>query len=214
MKKYFLILFAMDFLLSCESEKDPCDIEYKLNEPGDLGRSEVTFLIDDKTVWYSKGSEVSTDGGFFGGPTGSQGGFVLSRQFVMINGEIVKDSNGNKLLSNNYYLSFARKSGIACEKNIFRDYILEFYASGFNDDTTNVNSKFVYLTSVDKNKNSYSANFNNPVKISIYIDKNDSICYGSFSGVLYSSNSKDSLIISSGTFDFKYDEIQYEENAQ
>ena len=61
MKKYFLILISTVFLLSCESEKDPCNIEYKLNEPSGFGRNEVTFLIDDETVWHS--SQLVTSGG-------------------------------------------------------------------------------------------------------------------------------------------------------
>jgi len=209
MKNYFIILIAMVFLLSCESEKDPCDIEYKLNEPGGFGRNEVTFLIDDSIVWYSKGSGVSTGGGFFGGPTGSAGSFSIKRTFLWEDNRPKKDSSGNYIFDGNYGVSFITKSKIQCEENRIYNSEIRVGFSKFNLEKSECG-----YTSISMFTNEGYFSDRSSVLAKVHINLSDSFCYGSFSGVLYSSNLKDSLIISNGTFDFKYDEIQYEENKK
>jgi hypothetical protein len=206
MKKHIFILITIVFLLSCESEKDPCNIEYKLNEPGGFGRNEVTFLIDDETVWYSKGSGVSTGGGFFGGPTSGEGSFSIKRRILWEDYRPLLDSLGNYIYDVYYGVSFITTSSTQCGEHKTYNSEIRVGFSQFNFEKNDCG--YVYFTMSSKigtfsNRNSIIAK--------VYINRIDSICYGSFSGVLYSSNSKDSLIISSGTFDFKYDEIQYEE---
>jgi hypothetical protein len=200
-------------LLSCESEKDPCDIEYKLNEPGGYGRNEVTFLIDNETVWYSKGSGVSTGGGFFGGPTGGKGGFYISRYTIYNNNEIIKDSNI-------YTCGLERKSSIECQSHKYFNYYLNIAFGGFNLNNPSIEKIRFYLSSYQVNKPSFSNYSTNQdkFKVNVYIDMKDSICYGDFEGIIYQAGIidkvwriLDSVKITKGVFDFKFSEINERE---
>ena len=210
MKKYFLILISTVFLLSCESEKDPCNIEYKLNEPGGFGRNEVTFLINDSIVWYSKGSGVSTGGGFFGGPTGGKGGFKVYKD-VYIN--IDNDSAI-------YTCGFITESKIECKDYKFSKYNFHFGVKGFNLQKSNIELIDIEMNPFYQSNPSFSYYSVNQDKfnVNVYLNVKDSICYGDFEGVIYHTGRRDgvwtildSVNITKGTFDFKFSEIKEKE---
>jgi hypothetical protein len=222
MKKYYLILIAMVFLLSCESEKDPCDIEYKLNEPGGFGRNEVTFMLGDE-IWYSKGSGFGT-GGMGGGISGSSGGFSVIRKKVIINGEVQKDENGNVLFYDYYGAGFKTANNIECNENMFYNHTIQIGFSGFSEKIDSISSLYIKMSVFSNHKGDYylygmteSSTFNGKVNL----DKVNKICYGELEAMLYNIKKIDgkyylidSIQLKDCVFDFKYNEIENGEIEQ
>lgn len=212
MKKLVLLALLLN-LISC-LEDNPCDnVKYKLNEPGGFGRNEVTFLINDSIVWYSKGSGVSTGGGFFGGPTGGKGGFYISRYTISKNNEIIKDSNI-------YTCGLERKSSVECQTHKYFNYYLNIGFGGFNQSKPSIEKIRFDLSSYQEDKPSFSYYSTNQdkFKVNVYIDMKDSICYGDFEGIIYHTGRRDgvwiildSIKITKGTFDYKFSEINEKE---
>jgi hypothetical protein len=199
-------------LFSCESEKDPCDIEYQLNEPGGFGRNEVTFLINGETVWHS--SRIETGGGssFGGSVSGGGSKFSISRLVKIDNsGNFVKDSLGNYIYSDFYRLFLQTRNSSECDKNIFNNYQIRMRLDGFNDESNvtfeNEISVFSQMLNSDKY---YDENKNDPLNVKVFLNRQDSIVYGTFEGNLYGKKEingryvYDTIRITNGVFDYRY----------
>ncbi len=211
MKKYFLILISTVFLLSCESEKDPCNIEYKLNEPSGFGRNEVTFLIDDETVWHS--SQLVTSGGssFGGVSSGSVSGLMIFQ-------EKIKNENGTPIFDtlnktyhylDNYGLRLHTRNSNECNNYYYKNFHSEMFLFDFNENDTIVDKVNFSLVNyfINDNKPGYSVYKSDTFKANIFWNRKDSIIYGTFEGVLYNHSGNDSIKISNGVFDYRYKSI-------
>lgn len=214
MKNYILILIGMIFLLSCESEKDPCDIEYQLNEPGGFGRNEVTFLINGETVWHS--SQLVTSGGSsFGGINsgGSSGLIIFQDKLRNENGTPLFDTLNNTFyFLNNYLLRLYTFNSNECKDYYFKNYELEMFLSDFNEDDNvidRINFRLVNYY-IDENKHGYGGNKLETMNCKVYWNRMDSIIHGTFEGDIYGKkliNGKiadDTLKITKGVFDYRY----------
>ena len=221
MKKYFLILIAMVFLLSC-GEEDPCDITYKLNELGGYGRNEVTFMLGDE-IWYSKGSG-SLSGGMGGGISGSSGGFRIAKNPILENGKIKKDSLGNIVYKDYYSAGFETSNSIDCENNKFFKHGIIIGFSGFSEsiDTINVLQVRMYIANGHEEKAKiYNTKNSSTFSGKVYLDKVNKICYGELEAILYETEKidgkfyiKDSIQLKNCVFDYKYKEIKNGEIEQ
>lgn len=208
MKKIILILMAMVFLLSCESEKDPCDIEYQLNEPGGFGRNEVTFLINGETVWHS--SQLVTSGGSsFGGINsgGSSGLIIFQDKLRNENGTPLFDTlNKTFYYLNNYNLRLYTRNSNECNDYYYKNFESEMFLFDFNENDTlidMVNFRLVNYV-INDNKPGYSVYKSDTFKANIFWNRKDSIIYGTFEGILYNHNRNDSIKITNGVFDYRY----------
>lgn len=208
MKKYFLILISTVFLLSCESEKDPCDIEYKLNEPGGLGRNEVTFLIDDEIIWHSS-QLIGGSGSVFGGSVsgGGSGLIIFQDKLRNENGTPLFDTlNKTFYYLNNYNLRLYTRNSNECNDYYYKNFESEMFLFDFNENDTlidMVNFRLVNYV-INDNKPGYSVNNSKTFKANVYWNRKDSIIYGTFEGILYNHNRNDSIKITNGVFDYRY----------
>lgn len=206
--KYFLIFMALVFLISCENEKDPCDIEYQLNEPGGFGRNEVTFLIDDEIIWHSS-QLIGGSGSVFGGSVSGGGSGLIIFQ------DRLKNENGTPLFDtlnktfyylNNYDLRLYTRNSNECNDYYYKNFESEMFLFDFNENDTiidKVDFKLVNYVISDK-KPSYSVFRSETFKVNIHWNRKDSLIHGTFEGVLYNYSRTDSIKITNGVFDFIY----------
>lgn len=212
MKKYFIILLAMVFLTACKSEKDPCDIEYQLNEPGGFGRNEVTFLIDDEIIWHSS-QLVSGSGSVFGGSiSGSTKFLIIQEKLKNDEGIVIKDSLGEPIYLDEFLLQLETKSSINCKNDYFDKVDLRLTFRYFNDFNPKIEEIDMYATSgfIKYGNGLLNNNSLKNITSNVYLNRKDSIIYGTFSGELYGKKRvnneliDDTIKITDGVFDYKY----------
>ena len=211
MKKIVLLALLLN-LISC-LEDNPCDnVKYKLNEPGGFGRNEVTFLIDGETVWHS--SRIETGGGssFGGSVSGGGSKFNVSRMIQKDEfGNYLKDSLGNYLYSDKFLLFLQTINSSGCSKYLFMDFQIRMLFKGFNKDNsiTFENQISVFSQMLNSNKY-YDENKNDPLNVKVFLNRQDSIVYGTFEGNLYGKKEingryvYDTIRITNGVFDYRY----------
>lgn len=213
MKKYFLILISTVFLLSCQSEKDPCDIVYKLNEPGGFGRNEVTFLINDSIVWHSSkfaGGAGTGIGGFSSG--GFSGLGIFQKTLKDEDDKTINDSLNNPIYIDTFALRLETRNSNNCEDYYFKNFELELSFIGFNEKSSKINKVRVGIANyfINNNKPGYSNSKVETFKANVYWNKKDSIIHGTFSGEIYDKREingvliDDTIKISNGVFDYRY----------
>lgn len=212
--KYLIILITIFFLFSCESEKDPCDIEYQLNEPGGFGRNEVTFMIDDSVLWHSSQLIGGRGSVFSGSVSGGGSGLIIFQDKLRNeNGTPIFDTlNKTFYYLNNYNLRLYTRNSNECKDYYFKNYELEMFLSDFSEDDNvidRINFRLVNYF-IDENKHGYGGNKLETMNCKVYWNRRDSIIHGTFDGEIYGKkqiNGKiadDTLKITKGVFDYRY----------
>lgn len=210
MKKIVLFVFILN-LIGCLQD-NPCEkVKYKLNEPGGFGRNEVTCLIDGETVWHS--SRIVTNGG--GMNVKNPYKFYIRKSPKKEKGRIVEDSLGQIVYTDYFEMSLETFNSSECKNERFYHYQFIMKMKGFNDNIDTVidcdltiGNNFMY-----ENKPGYSNYyFETDFKTKVYLNRKDSIVYGTFEGTLYETERInmdrriiDSIKITSGVFDYKFD---------
>lgn len=211
MKKIVLTIILLN-LIGCLQD-NPCEnVKFELNEPSGFGRNEVTCLIDGETVWHS--SRIETGGGssFGGSVSGGGSKFSISKLVKLdSSGNIVKDSLGNYIYSDFFRLFLQTRNSSECVNNSFNNYQVRMRFDGFNDENNltfdNQISVFSQMLNSDKY---YDENKNDPLIVKVFLNRQDSIVYGTFEGKLYGKkeiNGKfvdDTIKITNGVFDYRY----------
>lgn len=220
--KYLIILITIFFLFSCESEKDPCDIEYQLNEPGGFGRNEVTFMIDDSVLWHSS-QLVRGGGSSFGGIGSSTTKFLIIQEMLKDDdGKSIKDSLGEPIYLDDYVVQLETQNSFNCKNDFFDNVNLRLIFRHFNETNPTIEEIDIYTTSgfINSRNDMYKKDMyrkdmlsNNSLKTinsKVYLNRKDSIIYGTFSGELYGRKEVngeyiyDTLKITNGVFDYRY----------
>lgn len=205
MKKIVLFVFLLN-LIGCLQD-NPCeDVRFQLNEPGGFGRNEVTCLIDGENFWHS--SRIETNGG-------GVHKFYIRKSPKKEKGRIVEDSLGQIVYTDYFEMILETFNSSECKNDRFFHYNIDMKMIGFNDkiDTViycdfGIGNSFMY-----ENKPGYSNYyFGTDFKTRVYINRKDSIVYGTFEGTLYETEGLagnktivDSIKITKGVFDYRFD---------